>query len=165
MRKLWLLFALALVLGVYHAIPFQTSNVASLLPVQTLVIHAAEGQCQVACGGDLTGTGATLAEALEDLQVDAAGHVFLATAQQIVVSGTGDIWQQLAEMRQLRPAAQLYQAATPPDAVEATAFLLQHPSPVTLLELRAAQEYGDSVCVPRLEETQGRYTIADGTTV
>ena len=36
---------------------------------------------------------------------------------------------------------------------------------VTLLELRAAQEYGDSVCVPRLEETQGRYTIADGTTV
>ena len=158
MRKLWLLFALALVLGVYHAIPFQTSDVASLLPVQTLVIHAAEGQCQVACGGDLTGTGATLAEALEDLQVDAAGHVFLATAQQIVVSGTGDIWQQLAEMRQLRPAAQLYQAATPP-------FLLQHPSPVTLLELRAAQEYGDSVCVPRLEEKQGRYTIADGTTV
>ena len=45
------------------------------------------------------------------------------------------------------------------------AFLLQHPSPVTLLELRAAQKYGDSVCVPRLEETQGRYTIADGTTV
>ena len=87
MRKLWLLFALALVLGVYHAIPFRTSDVASLLPVQTLVIHAAEGQCQVACGGDLTGTGATLAEALEDLQVDAAGHVFLATAQQIVVSG------------------------------------------------------------------------------
>ena len=99
MRKLWLLFALAVVLGVYHAIPFQTSDVASLLPVQTLVIHAIEGQCQVACGGDLTGTGATLADALEDRQVDAAGHVVLATARQIVVSGTGDIWQQLESVR------------------------------------------------------------------
>lgn len=161
MQKLWWLLALAVVLSLFGLSPFQTTDVAHLIPVQTMVITAAE-TVQVDCGERLTGKGEDLAAALQALKAGAEGTVFLGTAQQIVVCGPPEIWLQLLQVAELRPAAQLYQTSTPAVADAVTAFLLQHRSPCTLLDLRAAQLYEEKIEVPCLLQGERGYQIVNG---
>lgn len=162
MKKLWLLLLLALGLAMYRQIPFQSADIADLLPVETIVIHAADMNYQVSCDVQLAGHGRSLVQALEDLTKSAPGNVFLATAQQIVVCGTDEVWHQLAQLKTLRPNARIYQAEYPPGAESVREFLLAHKSDVTILELRAAEMYGLELCVPRLVQEEGRYQLAEG---
>ena len=160
MNKLWILLAAALVLAVYQLIPFKATDVSKLQPVQTMVISTQDGTVCVSCDEDLTGYGSTLRQAMKDLENSAPGTVFLGTAEQIVVCGDSNLIRQLTEIKELRPAAQLYLADTVPDAEEVTAFLYSHDTDVTLLDLKAAVVYGQSLTVPCLAEEQGRYELA-----
>lgn len=162
MQKLWLLLALTVALSVFGLSPFQTTDIAQLAPVQTMVISATRTQVRVDCGQKLTGQGPDLAAALADLKAGAEGNVFLGTAQQIVVTGHPSVWAQLLAIPELRPAARLYQADTPPSADAVTAFLLQHKRQTTLLDLRAAQLYGEHITVPCLTQGEGGYHIVGG---
>ena len=162
MRKIWILPIAAVLLSVFGFSPFKTTDVARLAPVQTMVITASAGVVQVDCGEKLTGQGADLERALADLKSGAEGEVFLATAQQIVVSGDEVLWEQLLRYEGLRPAARLYQAQTPPKAQEVTEFLLRDKNEATLLELRIARLYGRQLGVPMLTREQGGYRIVGG---
>lgn len=159
MRKLWLLLGAALVLAVFQLIPFETTDVAKLQPVQTIVVVQREDGVQVQCGEKLTGQGEDLQAALQDLKRSAEGTVFFGTAQQIVVCGDWPLWVELSEIEELRPAARLYQAQQAPDAQQVTAFLLQHQSEITLLDLRAALVYEQDLSVPCLQQEDGRYWL------
>ena len=162
MRKIWLVPIAAVLLSVFGYSPFRTTDVARLEPVQTMVITASVGKVRVDCGEKLVGQGADLESALADLKAGADGTVFLATAQQIVVSGEPVIWEQLTRCEGLRPAARLYQAKKPPGAQQITEFLLRDQTPATLLELRIARLYEHQLTVPVLVQGQGGYRIVSG---
>lgn len=162
MKKLWLLLAVAVLLRVFGLSPFQTTNLARLCPVQTMVISESDGRIRVDCGEKLLGSGETLNAALEDLKARAEGEVFLGTVQQILLCRAAQVWGQLTEVSELRPAAELYQADMVIAAVDVTAFLQQHKSGVTLLDFRAAQLYGETVAVPWVIQEEGGYYIDSG---
>ena len=162
MNKLWLLLALAVTLSVFDLSPFQTTDLSRLSPVQTMVITGEAGALRVDCGEGLSGRGADLAEALADLKAGAEGTVFLGTAQDIVLCADPQVWGQLTQIPELRPAAELYQSAESVAPGDVQGFLQQHQSGVTLLDLRIGLLYEEAVAVPSLRQEEGGYRLVNG---
>ncbi len=74
-------------LGVLWSLhPFHGVDAGSLCVVETLLIEAEAGQVQVAAG-ELTGTGATVSEALENMADNTPGTLFLRQVRRIVLCG------------------------------------------------------------------------------
>ena len=85
MKQVIWLVVLAAVLSLTGLLPFESSDVASLVPVETLTVDMKENQV-ILNGGECQGRGETWETALEDLRHGAEGTVFLGTAEQVVLS-------------------------------------------------------------------------------
>ena len=156
-KKLIVLAILAAALRMTGILPFQSSDVAELVPVQALVVSMDDGRVYLDGGGCL-GVGEDWEGALEDLNKSAEGHVFLSTADHVVLCGGAvSLLQQVADSEVLRPAASV--CVCPEgviDAKTAAKYLSAHDDGiVTLQQVRALHLRPGKVELPRLIQTQG----------
>lgn len=154
-KKLMVLAVLAAALRISGLLPFQSSDVAELVPVQALVVSMEEGGV-VLDGGDCLGVGSDWEAAWEDLRLGAGGHVFLGTVDHVILCGEAvELLPRVLESAVLRPAASV--CVSPegvPNAKLAAEYLAAHDGGITLQQVRALQLRPGQIELPRLVETQ-----------
>ena len=155
-KKFVVLAVLAAVLRMTGLLPFQSSDVSELVPVQALVVSVEDGRVYLDGGGCL-GVGENWEEALQDLDQSAEGHVFLGTADHVVLCGEAvSLLYRISRSDVLRPAASVcvcpYGVV---DAKTAGAYLDAHHSGVTLRQVRALQLRPGELELPELIQTRG----------
>jgi len=155
-RKLAWVAVLAAALGAGRIFPFESSDVAQLVPIQALVVSAQDGKV-VLDGGPCRGIGADWNSAWQDLQQSAEGHVFLGTADHVVLCGTAvELLPHVVKNKTLRPAASVCVCRDGvPKAEDAAAYLSAHSGGVTLQQVRALQLRTGSVRLPELVHAEG----------
>ena len=155
-KKGILLVLLVAALRTSGVLPFESSDVAQLVPVQALVVSTANGNV-VLDGGQCLGVGRNWDRAWEDLQQSAVGHVFLGTAEHIVLCADAiELLPHVVKNRVLRPAAAVCVCPdSVPKAEDVAAYLSAHPGGVTLQQVRALQLRTGAVKLPRLMQTEG----------
>jgi hypothetical protein len=154
-KRLLLLAVLAAALRITGLLPFESSDVAKLKPVETLVVSV-DGETVTVSGGDCVGMGETWEAALADLHLGAEGALFLGTAEQIVLCGEGRrLLEEIAAGNDLRPAAVVVWSEETIDGTEATKYLSAHDAGVTLRQIQAALQRGEGIELPLLEKTEG----------
>lgn len=162
-KRLLLLAALAAALRLTGLLPFETSDVAQLKPVEALVVSIQDGDV-VLNGGDSKGRGETWDEALGDLRQGAEGKLFFGTAEQVVLCGDAvGFLREIAESEALRPAAVVVTCPEgEPDPKQAAAYLSAHNAGLTLQQVRAKLLRGERIQLPVLTKTEGGLRL-DGT--
>lgn len=155
-KKLILAVALVAALRAGGILPFASSDVAELVPVQALVVSQTGGRVLLD-GGECLGVGNDWDSAWQDLQQSAEGHVFLGTADHIVLCGTAvELLPHVVKNKVLRPAASVCVCRDGvPKAADAAAYLSAHPGNVTLQRVRALQLRTGVVHLPNLVHTEG----------
>ena len=155
-RKFVILAVLVAALRMTGLLPFESSDVSELVPVQALVVSMGDGRVFLDGGGCL-GIGANWEEALHDLNQSAEGHVFLGTADHVVLCGEAvSLLQQISKSAVLRPAASV--CICPDgvvDAKTAAEYLSAHNGGVTLRQVQALQMRPGKLELPELIQTQG----------
>lgn len=157
MRKSWTWLGLAAAIAVAALLmPFQSSDVAQLVPVKALVVTMEQGQVQLN-GGACCGVGASWSEAMQDLKRGAEGTAFLATVENIVLCGDAqELLLQVTQERALRPAATVCISTTPaPDPENVAKLLSAQGTGVTLQQVRAMERRGEEILLPVLTNTEG----------
>ena len=140
--------------------PFARTDVAELLPVQTLCLRQEAGMCQFVTDGGLMGQGSDPEEALADLQRTAPGKVIFSTTRQLVVEESGEEYlKSLLDLEALRPGTEVYWSAEPMDPSDASGWLSRHGVNATVSRIQAAWLMGETVSLPRLKGGEGRYEI------
>ena len=144
-------------------LPFQSSDVAQLVPVQALVISQS-GENVVLDGGECRGIGTDWDSAWEDLQNSADGRVFLQTADHVILCGDAiGLLRQVSESGAFRPAASVCVCPDGvPSAQEVAKYLEAHSGGVTLQQVQALQLREGELTLPRLRQTEGGLRL-DGT--
>lgn len=162
MKRIVLFLLLAAALRMSGLLPFESRDVAQLVPVEALVVSL-DGRTVVLNGGEAEGRGAGWSEALEDLEQSAGGAVFLSTAEQIVLTGQAvALLPEIVGSGSLRPAAMVcYAPGEPPDPAEAADYLSAHSGQLTVQRIQAAMLQGETVTLPRLVETEGGLRLYD----
>lgn len=137
-------------------LPFQSSDVAQLVPIETLVISMEDGWI-ILDGGETLGRGKNWEEAWKDLHHGADGRVFLGTVEQVVLSGAAvELLSEAAWNEELRPAATVCTSlGSKPKPKDATAYLSAHNGGVTLQQVRAALLKEETIRLPILVQTEG----------
>ena len=155
MKKIVIFAAAVILMKLTGLLPFEANDVASLLPVRALVVDMQNGQILLD-GGDVSGSGPTLNAALEDMKNGAEGTLFLATAEQVILSPRArGLLPQVCRWENLRPAAQIILAAEElPDPEKAADYLEAHQGGITLQQARAALLRGQRVRLPLLHVTE-----------
>lgn len=150
MRFFSALLVLFLVVAAFIYFPDASTDLDSLLPVETLCVQRSHGQL-VITGESVCGKGKTWDAAMEDLQRTAAGTVFLETAERIIVEeGAATYLSDILQDERLRPAAQIYLLRG--DIGDAlTDFATAHESSATIANCQK---------IPMILEEQGRYRFA-----
>lgn len=156
MKQVIWLAILAAALSMTGLLPFQSSDVASLVPVETLTVDMKEGQVLLD-GGECRGRGENWEAALEDLRHGAEGTVFLGTAEQIVLSKrAASVLPDVIRSPELRPAAVICICPdTPPKPEEITPYLSAHNAGITIQKVQAIMLRGEGVALPVLVKTEG----------
>ncbi len=158
-KGLWL-FGLLAVLVLWKLLPFQGSDVAQLMPIRALTVEKKGGQITLD-GGVCSGSGGSLEEALADMKNGAAGTVFLATAEEVILSvGAVSLLPELCLWDALRPATRV--AAAPgglPDAEKAADYLQAHDPGVTLGQIHGSLLRGEPVLLPQLLQEEGGFRL------
>lgn len=151
----WLGFAMALA-AAKLVMPFESSDVAQLVPVEALVVTWKQGQVRLE-GGDCCGVGASWNEAIQDLKQGAKGKAFLATVEQVVLCADArEFLMQVARERALRPAAVVCVGTLPaPDPKEVAQLPANKKTAVTLQQVCAMEQRGEKIDLPVLANTQG----------
>ena len=154
-RLLWIVLAVAAV-RMTGLVPFESRDVAELVPVQTLTVAVEDGQV-VLNGGGCRGLGADWDAALADLLQSGDGAVFLGTAEQIVLSDNAlTVLPDVIRCPRLRPAAALCVCqGDPPDPDTVTDYLSAHDAGVTIQQVQSAMLAERGIALPRLVETEG----------
>lgn len=154
-KRLLFLAVLAAALRISGLLPFESGDVASLVPVETLVVSL-DGETVTVSGGECVGTGETWEAALADLRLGAEGTLFLGTAEQIVLCGDGrTLLEKIAAGNDLRPAAVVVWSEEIVDGTDATKYLSAHDAGVTLRQVQAALQRGERIKLPVLEKMEG----------
>lgn len=155
-KKLVLISLAAVVLRSTGLLPFESRDVAQLVPVEALVVSVEDGTVFLDGGGCL-GIGQNWEQALEDLRQSTDGEVFLGAADHVVLCGDAvGLLQQVANSDALRPAASV--CVCPDgivDAKTAAAYLGAHDGGVKLQQVLALQFRPGKLKLPELIETQG----------
>lgn len=156
MKKIILITAFAIALKTAGILPFGSSDVADLLPIRALTVDISAGNITLD-GGEASGQGATLDEALKNLHETAVGTVFLETAKYVILSPrAAELLPKLAAWDALRPAARAVLASGElPEADDAADYLESHDPGLTLQQIRAAYLRGEEVTLPLLEDEEG----------
>lgn len=154
-RLLWIVLAVAVV-RLAGLVPFESRDVAELVPVQTLTVTVEENQV-VLNGGDCRGRGVDWDAALADLEQSGDGTVFLGTAEQIILSDTAlALLPDVIRCSRLRPAAGLCVCSgDPPTPGTVTAYLSAHDVGVTIQQIQASMLEERGIALPRLVQTEG----------
>lgn len=147
----WVLFASAVVgISLLGTPTLQGVDVGMLEPVEVVWLADDNGEIFLQTDTGNTGRGATVSEALKDLQASAAGYIFLETADYLIIERNSvNLLEQIYDV--LRPSCMVCTAEMMPDLEHAAAFLEIHSSPVTLRKNRMKQEN-----LPQLREQEGR---------
>jgi len=155
-KKLVFLVILAGVLRTTGLLPFRSSDVAQLVPVQALVISQS-GKNVVLDGGQCRGIGTDWDSAWKDLQNSAEGHVFLQTADHVILCGEAiGLLRQVVDSGAFRPAASVCVCPDGvPSADEAAKYLQAHRGGVTLQQVQALRLREGTLTLPRLRQTEG----------
>ena len=150
-KKMAILAAAAALLKASGLLPFQTTDVARLKPVEVLAVSVEE-KMVVLRGGGTTGIGADWPTALEDLRYGAEGTLFLGTTEQVILCGRAvDLLEQVARSEDLRPGTMVVTCREEQvDPERAAAYLSAHNSGVTLGRVRAAMLRKESVLLPEI---------------
>ncbi len=156
MKKLWWVVLAVVAVKAAGLVPFESNDVASLVPVEALVVSK-DGGLVVLNGGECKGYGANWAEALVDLHEGAEGTVFLSTAEQVIISDHAlDLLPDVVRCEELRPAAVICVApGKPPEPKEAAAYLSVHDAGVTIQKVQAAMLAERGLALPMLVKTEG----------
>ena len=160
MKKLVLLAALAAALRLTGLLPFASSDVAELVPVRALVVSVQDGTI-VFDGEQCRGMGRTWEQAWEDLEQSANGHVFLGTADHVVLCEDAvEYLSKVVSSRILRPAASIcITSGEIPEPKEAADYLDAHDTGVTLQRIKALQLREGNVRLPKLTKTEGGWRL------
>ncbi len=156
MKRLMILVLAAAILGLSGLLPFERTDVASLVPVDVLTVDLQRGQA-VLKGGEAEGRGKTWEAALEDFRQGANGRVFFDTAGQVILSKDAvRLLPDVIRGEELRPAANICICTGPmPEPKEAAEYLSAHDGGVTIQMVWAAMLKGEGVALPILKETEG----------
>ena len=156
MKKFLLITALALVLKATGLLPFQSADIADLLPLRALTVDVTEDGIALDAG-EVSGTGPTLQAALENLHATATGRAFLATVRQVILSDTArELLPKICRWEVLRPAAQVVLCPEVlPEPEEAADYLESHDPGLTLQQVQAAFLRGEPVNLPILHTEGG----------
>lgn len=162
-KKLIFLVVLAGILRAVGLLPFKSNDVAQLVPVQALVVSQSEDNV-VLDGGQCRGIGTDWDSAWQDLKNSAEGHVFLETADHVILCGNAaELLLQVVESGAFRPAASVCVCPDGvPTAEEAAEYLQAHKGGVTLQQVQALRLREGKIALPRLRQTEGGLRL-DGT--
>lgn len=128
------------------------ADAAKLLPTQVLVIGMEDGQVRVRSDTRAAGSGASLSQALVQLERSAEGRLFLDTAEHIVLEqGAQELVEQVVVQERFRPAAKLYLMQGSAEPTKLAAFLQAHPGSVRLVQARALLLRAEQLVLPRIE--------------
>lgn len=136
-RWIWCLAALVLTVAV-GGMPFAGTDVAQLQPVEMIRVSQGERQVLVETDTGDRGVGSNLAEAFEDLKQTTSGHVFLETAEYLLLSP--EMVERLPELTDyLRPACAVCLELGRAELERAAAFLSAHEPELTLRDYQAGR--------------------------
>ncbi len=154
-RMVWLLL-LAAVLRMSGILPFTGTEVADLLPVETLTVSLEQNQV-IVDGGSCRGRGTDWESALRDLHHGAEGTVFLGTAEQVVFTeAAAELLPQVVESKALRPGAVVCVCVgEPPTVEEVTAYLSAHDAGTTVQKVQALLLQKEEIRLPLLVRKEG----------
>lgn len=154
---------LAGALSLTGLLPFESRDVASLVPVETLTVDFREEQV-VLDGGECQGYGADWETALLDLHAGAEGTVFLGTAEQVVLSQSAmSLLPDIIRSEELRPAAVICTCRGElPKPEDVTKYLSAHDAGTTIQKVQAVMLREEGIELPVLVETEGGLRL-DGT--
>lgn len=160
MKKLLCIVGIAAAAGWLGLLPFEATDVAELIPAQTVFIMKNGGQYTVDVGAGVRAVGDTLKSALRALQEQTAGTVFFDTCEQLVLMGdTEALLPEIAAEESFRPAAGVYTVSEQPEIGAVSEYLHSHHGGVTVSGIKAAVAEGQQVNVPRVEPVGGGYRI------
>lgn len=166
MRRVICFAVLAALAGVTGLLPFSPTEAADLIVVQTLVVcEDADGRVRVYGPDGLSGAGAQISDAIDELAGRVPGQLFLGACEQLVFAGgSTDALADAAHGDTLRPAVRVYLSAEPAcglaEQEEAlTKYLNAHPGPVRLSDVRAALYERRQLALPRLVLEEGAYEV------
>ena len=156
MKQIVWFLLLAVALSMTGLLPFESNDVASLVPVQTLTVDIKEEQV-ILQGNECQGRGENWAKALEDLRNSANGTVFLGTAEQVVLSKRAvSLLPDVIRSKELRPAAVICVCpGEPPEPEEAASYLSAHDGGMTIQKVQAILLREEGVALPMLVKTEG----------
>lgn len=156
MKRIFWIAAVAVLVKLTGLVPFESSDVANLAPVEALTVTMAQNQV-VLDGGDCRGYGADWDAALQDLRDGAEGKLFLGTAEQVILSKDAlELLPDVVRCGELRPAAVICVClGDPPDPADAASYLSSHDAGMTIQRIRAAMLAEEGVALPLLLNTEG----------
>lgn len=136
MKKwLYLIGALAAV-GFLSRLPHPARDISKLEPVRAVYLYMDNGLlCMETDTGD-SGTGGSLAEAAGNMRENAAGEIFLDTAEFLILHREVSITPEFYAL--LRPSCKVCRVENPPDLTAAADYLSAHPPETTLARIRAS---------------------------
>lgn len=160
MKKLLCFLGAAAAAGWLGLLPFEATDVAQLIPAQTVFIMKDGTQYTVDVGAGVQAVGDTLKHALDALQEQTSGKVFFDTCEQLVLMGDTDgLLPEIAAEEAFRPAAGVYTVSSLPKIDEVSEYLHTHHGGLTVSGVKAAVAAGQKVTVPRVEPIGGGYRI------
>lgn len=156
MKYIWMGILAAASAVCFCTLPRTGMDAAKLLPAQVLVIRQADGVVMVSSDLEVSGVGQTLEQAMEAMEENAPGTLFLDTAEHVVLcSDDARLLHETIWEDRLRPAAKLYLASDEVDtAAELVEYLQAHSGRVTQADARAALLRGQTLQLPHLEMAQ-----------
>lgn len=160
MKKLLLVLGAAAVAGWLGLLPFHATDVADLIPAQTVFVMKNGSQYTVDVGAGVQAVGNTLKNALNALQEQTSGSVFFDTCEQVVLMGDVDaLLPEIAAEESFRPAAGVYTVSSMPEADALSEYLHNHHGGLTVSAVKAAVAAGQAVTVPKVVPVGGGYRI------
>lgn len=148
--KRWSCYGLLLALALL--VPVRGTDVGRLRPVQTVALEWADGNYQIRTDTGDSGRGATVADALADLQATTPAVLYLDTADYLLVTEKGEAG--ITDlMPRLKKKVFLARIADGADLDGATAYLTVHQPPLRL------KDWSPGTKLPCLETENGRFHL------
>ena len=155
MRRWWLYIILYSLVGICGFSPFAGTDLAELSPVEVVWMEEQNGFITIETDGGESGSGGTVAEALENMRHTAAHTVFLDTADYLIVR-KGDEGLILQIVDKLRPSCGVCLSNRKLPLEEVADFLHTHNLAVKLKNISEETEK-----LPLLGERKGRVMIVE----
>lgn len=157
MRRWPIMLAALLLMGM---LPTRGTEISKLRPVKLLYVYREDEKTTVSTDTGDFGDGASLQDALQDLEKTSPGYIYLDTVEMLII--TKETKSELNQFcRILRPSVRVCAGTNGMDPKAASEYLEAHPPGRTLMELQNGKTK-----LPELYMEEERYRIEqidDGT--